>query len=257
MSEHQASVAIPSLILIGLVGLGFFFQFRPAATPQAAPIILWGAPAATNASASTAPLAPTAPAPPPINARVGIQVGHWEAANLPDELATLRTEGGGQAGGFAEVDINYAIAKRVAALLAARGITVDLLPATVPPGYAAQAFVAIHNDYNNQPAMSGYKLARFRDSAIPARDDALIAAISADYSAATGQQPDTYVTRAMTGYYAFNSGAFQHAISPQTPGVIIEMGFLTNPTERALLVEQQDRVAGGIAAGIIRFLTTP
>src|SRR6185295_6216218 len=96
----------------------------------------------------------------PIRARVGLQVGHWEAANLPAELSPLRTEGGASAEGYKEVDINYAVAQLAAERLRARGITVDILPATIPPGYQADAFIAIHCDANNDPAISGFKLAR-------------------------------------------------------------------------------------------------
>ena len=143
---------------------------RPEA--HAAPIVLWNAgtvaPAiATGARPNAAPAATATPAP-PIKAHVGLQVGHWESEELPAELAILRTEHGASAGGYNEVDINYAIAQRVAALLRARGITVDILPATIPSGYTADAFIAIHSDYNNSPTMNGFKLARFRDSAIPA-----------------------------------------------------------------------------------------
>lgn len=226
---------------------------------RAAPLVLWDeggiAPPALAGQAAATPAAKPPTLAPPIRARVGLQVGHWESDELPVELAILRTERGANAAGFAEVGINYAIAGRVAALLTARGITVDLLPATVPPGYTADAFIAIHSDYNNSPAMGGFKLARFRDSAIPARDDALIAAITTEYGAATGQGRDGYITRAMTGYYAFNGADFRHAIASQTPGVIIELGFLTNPADRALLTERQETVAAGLAGGIIRFLT--
>lgn len=219
------------------------------------------APWAENAAVAPlpAPAAPAAPAPPAtplprINARVGIQVGHWQSAEMPDELATLRTQTGANSGGAAEVDLNLAIARQVVALLAARGISADLLPATIPPGYAADAFVALHCDANNDPAMMGFKLARFRDSAIPDRDDALLAAITATYGAATGQPLEPTITRAMTGYYAFNSEDFAHAIAPRTPGVIIELGFVTSPLDRALLTGRQAAVAQGVADGIVRFL---
>src|SRR5262245_12401355 len=98
--------------------------------------------------------------PAPIHARVGLQVGHWQAEELPDELAVLRAERGASAGGYNEVDVNFAIAQQVAAILTARGIAVDILPATIPPGYTADAFVAIHCDFNNDPGMGGFKLAR-------------------------------------------------------------------------------------------------
>ena len=205
----------------------------------------------TGATPAAQPATPAAP----IHARVGLQVGHWKAAELPDELAALRSQGGASATGVNEVDVNLAIARQVAALLAARGITVDLIPATVPAGYRANAFVAIHADANNDAGMRGFKLARFRDSAVPQRDDALIAAITGAYSTATGLPQDPNLTRAMTGYYAFNFEDFQHAINQQTPACIIEMGFITNATDRALLLQQQPAVARGIADGIIRFLS--
>ena len=259
MPETRQGAVSPILVVLGVAMLIVGGLLIPRPEAHAAPIVLWNAgtvaPAiATGARPNAAPAATATPSP-PIKARVGLQVGHWKSEELPAELAVLRTEHGASAGDYNEVDINYAIAQRVAEFLRARGITVDILPATVPSGYTADAFIAIHSDYNNSPMMNGFKLARFRDSAIPARDDTLINAITADYGAATGQPRDSYITRAMTGYYAFNSADFQHAIAPQTPGVIIELGFLTNPTDRTLLTEQQATVATGLASGIIRFLT--
>jgi N-acetylmuramoyl-L-alanine amidase len=58
----------------------------------------------------------------------------------------------------------------------------------------------------------------------------------------------------MTGYYAFNSRDFVHAIDPQTPAVIIELGFLTNPEDRELLQDRQDLLAAALADGILRYL---
>ena len=259
MPETRQGAVSPILVVLGVVMLVAGGLLIPRPEAHAAPIVLWGeaaaSPVAANGANPNAMPAATATPAPPIKARVGLQVGHWKNEDLPAELAILRTEHGASAGGFNEVDVNYAIAQRVADLLRTRGITVDILPATVPSGYTANAFIAIHSDYNNSAAMNGFKLARFRDSAIPARDDALIGAITTDYGAATGQPRDTYITRDMLGYYAFNSADFQHAIAPQTPGVIIELGFLTNPTDRTLLTEQQATVATGLAAGIIRFLT--
>jgi hypothetical protein len=191
----------------------------------------------------------------PIRARVGLQVGHWEREKLPDELAPLRAEGGANAAGYQEVDINYAVAQQVATQLRARGIIVDILPATIPPGYQADAFIAIHCDANNDPAISGFKLARYGDSVIPETDDKLLNAITAAYGPATGQKIDGLVSRAMIYYYAFNSGDFTHAIAPQTAGVIIELGFLTSPTDRNLLVTQQPTIAKGLADGVIGFLS--
>jgi hypothetical protein len=211
----------------------------------------YSAPVVAQAAKTT-----TAAALPPIQARVGLQVGHWEAANLPDELAVLRTSGGASAEGYNEVDLNFAVARLTAELLRARGITVDILPATIPPGYQADAFIAIHCDFNNDPGIGGFKLARYGDSRIPERDDRLLNAIVAAYGPTTGQKLDGLISRAMIYYYAFNSGDYTHAIDPQTPGVIIELGFLTNPADRNLLVTRQPTVAKGVADGIISYLST-
>ncbi len=58
----------------------------------------------------------------------------------------------------------------------------------------------------------------------------------------------------MRGYYAFNYRRYAHTVARTTPAVIVEMGFLTNPDDRALLTEQPDLIAAGLANGIIRYL---
>jgi N-acetylmuramoyl-L-alanine amidase len=186
--------------------------------------------------------------------RVGVQIGHYEIDKLPDEQKSLRTSTGGAGGGVREVEVNQEIAKRVAALLTAKGITVDLLPATVPPAYTADAFVAIHADAASGGGPSGYKLARSRFSAIPQTDDALVNSIYHTYGKATGLPTSDSITRNMTGYYAFNSRRRLYAVSKITPAAIIEMGYLTNTSDRTYLLGHKDVVAQGIADGIIRFL---
>lgn len=254
----ERPAASPVLIVGAAFALAFAALFLLRAAPNRGQIAEWF-PSSGGTSPYSAPAVvradgATPGALPPIQARVGLQVGHWEANNLPAELAILRTQGGASAEGYQEVDINFAVAQHTAELLRARGITVDILPATIPPGYQADAFIAIHSDYNNDPNIGGFKLARYGDSAIPERDDALLNAIVAAYGPITGQQKDGLISRAMIYYYAFNSGDFAHAIDPQTPGVIIELGFLTNPADRAILVNQQPTVAKGLAEGIIAFL---
>jgi N-acetylmuramoyl-L-alanine amidase len=203
---------------------------------------------------SLAAQTPTPVALPP-GLRVGLQAGHWNSAALPAELASLRTATGTSGGGVREWELNLDIARRVARLLEAQGIQADVLPATVPPGYRADAFVALHADGSGSSAPSGFKLARSSQSAIPRVDDALLAAITQTYGAATGLREDHNITRNMTGYYAFSSRRYQHAIAPTTPSVIVEMGFLTNASDREVL-SQRDTVAKGIADGILRFLSS-
>ncbi len=191
-----------------------------------------------------------------LQGRVGIQAGHWKENELPAELAWLRPNNGTAGSGWREVDVNLAVANRVAAILRGLGLTVDVLPATVPVHYAADAFVALHGDGSTNTTLTGYKLARARWSRIPSTDDALLADISEEYHAATGlpDNPQT-ISENMRQYFAFDWPEMQHAVAPTTPSVILEMGFLTTPSDRKLLLEQQDLVASGIAKGIVRFLT--
>ena len=188
--------------------------------------------------------------------RVGIQAGHWLNSQLPDELASLRGSTGASGEGWSEVGVNLDIAQRLVALLRQAGVEADLIPATVPVHYKADAFVALHCDGNANSALSGYKLARAIWSAIPEEDDALLHAIESEYQAGTGldEHPQT-ITQNMLQYYAFNNRRLQHAVDPATPAVILEMGFLTNSRDRELLMQQPDRVAQAIANGILKFLS--
>jgi hypothetical protein len=58
----------------------------------------------------------------------------------------------------------------------------------------------------------------------------------------------------MQAYYAFNWGRYQHTAAAHTPAAILEMGYLSNDDDRAMLTDNADRVATGITNGIVRFL---
>src|SRR5262245_59391517 len=75
-----------------------------------------------------APAAPAAAA----TVNVAIQAGHWKSNELPDALARLRTSTGAYGGGRSESQVTLDIAQRAARLLRAKGLTVEVLPATVP-----------------------------------------------------------------------------------------------------------------------------
>ena len=173
---------------------------------------------------------------------------------LPEDQGRLRGQAGGGGGGFREVDVNLAVVERTAALLQARGVAVDILPAAVPRGYKADAFVTVHCDANADPGARGFKLARYRASALPAHDDALLEALRARYAEATGLPWDDNITRAMSGYYAYNQRLYRSVISPRTPAVIIELGYLTNSGDRALLVGGGELIAAAVAHGVLDFL---
>ncbi|UCF97313.1 MAG: N-acetylmuramoyl-L-alanine amidase [Spirochaetaceae bacterium] len=186
--------------------------------------------------------------------RVGIQAGHWKIDELPEELRRLRASTGARYGNYLEVDANLDVARRVVQYLLAAGIQVDLFPATVPPGYQADAFVAVHADGAYRAGVRGWKIATPWRSSEASRllRDALVQT----YPQFTGLPEDRYgTTYNMRGYYAFSPHRFRHAIAGTTPAIIIETGFVTVAEDREVLFGAPDTVARGIAAGIIRYLS--
>ncbi len=186
--------------------------------------------------------------------RVGLQVGHWKNEELPDELERLRGSTGANAAGKTEWEVNLRIAGETAALLQSKGITVDIIPATVPENYIADAFIAIHADGNTNTGVSGFKISG------PRRDRSgnavkLATTIERTYALTTKLDLDPNVSRNMLGYYAFAWWRYKHAVHPMTPAVILETGFLTNSSDRRVIVDQPERSARGIADGVIMFLT--
>jgi N-acetylmuramoyl-L-alanine amidase len=185
--------------------------------------------------------------------RVGIQAGHWKISEAPDEQYRLRADTGAQWKNLTEAAVNLEIATRVQKQLQDAGVTVDLLPATVPPGYDADAFVAIHADDGGGTDQSGWKIASPWRSSVASR--ALRDAIALSYGRASGLPEDRYgVSYNMRGYYAFGWYRYEHAIAPTTPGAIIETGFLTSAVDRQLIVADPDRAARGISLGILAYL---
>lgn len=186
--------------------------------------------------------------------RVGIQVGHYLTENVPKEYGTrIVAQTGASFAGYDEVNLNMDIALRTARLLTAQGLKVDILPTTVPAGYLADVFIALHCDSDGVGELSGFKMAH--GSRRGPYEDALLNAVKATYAHETGLDYDAaHVTRNMLGYYSFNWSRYQHATSAFTPAVILEMGFISSRDDRSLLVKQPDRIAIAIANGILKFL---
>jgi N-acetylmuramoyl-L-alanine amidase len=184
--------------------------------------------------------------------RVGIQAGHWRTEEAPSEFPHLRTDTGGSWGDLREVDVTVDVARRVTDLLRQRGVVADLIPATVPPSYVADAFVAIHADADDTETARGFKIAHgtYRSP----YDERLVRSLTDHYAAKTGLPWDPHVTTDMTDYYAFAWFRYQHALAPHTPAAIVELGFISYPDDRALLTEKQDVVAAGVVEGIMSFL---
>ena len=185
--------------------------------------------------------------------RVGVQVGHWMTQNVPPELQRLDTATGTSWDGINEVDINLDIAQRVAALLKSQGLGVDILPTTIPAGYVADAFVALHADSDAVGYKSGFKIAH--GSRRGPYEDQFQRDLTDEYAAATGLDYDAAgVTRNMTNYYGVSWNRYRSSTSPFTPSLVLEMAFLSNDDDRALMIDDADTVAKGIANGILRFL---
>ena len=189
--------------------------------------------------------------------RVALQVGHWKNDELPDELRKLRHRDGGRSpAGDREAAVTLAVARAVKEQLERRGVAVDLLPATVPPGYVAAAVVSIHADWSSDFAASGFRVAPSVNDA-SGRARALAEMIGRSYAAVTGIRRIHRVTTDMTRYYAFNPRRFLHAVTARTPAAVLETGYLTNHDDRRVVVGQPEVAARGIADGIGDFLGRP
>jgi N-acetylmuramoyl-L-alanine amidase len=223
------ALAITYLILQAFWSL----ESRPA---RSTPVAATPTPTVTP-TATRVPPSPTPTKPPK---KVGLVAGHWgygPGAVCPD--------------GLTEVEINLAIARLVKVLLEDQGYAVDLLEEfdAALDGYLADALVSIHADSCNVPEASGFKIARVIKSALPEEEDHLVECLREEYQTATGLPFHEHsITYDMREYHAF------YEIDPQTPAAIIEAGFMA--ADRDILLNQQDKVAQGIANGIVRFLET-
>jgi N-acetylmuramoyl-L-alanine amidase len=169
--------------------------------------------------------------------KVGIVAGHW-----PDDVGAVCPDG------TREVDINHAIAVKVVGSLRRHGYHAELLGEFDPAlgGYEAAAFVSLHAD-SCLPGASGFKVARAELSAVPEEEDRLVDCLYADYEEVTGLgRHEGSITPDMRYYHTFRR------IAPETPGAIIEMGFMAD--DATLLLERQELVAQGIVNGILCFL---
>ncbi|MCK4315098.1 MAG: N-acetylmuramoyl-L-alanine amidase [Anaerolineae bacterium] len=217
----------------------------PSATPLADPL-LSAAPSATppaNPLPFAAPSATPSAGQSAATPHVGIVAGHWEndkGAMCPD--------------GLTEVEINLDVAQRVVYTLRALGYQTDLLAEYDPrlEDYRADALVSIHADScvaypNATPPASGFKVASVEDSLVPEAESRLVACLAQCYAARTGMYfHANSITYDMIYYHSF------YEINDQTPGAIIETGFMFN--DRHMLTQRADLVAQGIVDGIVCFI---
>ena len=201
-----------------------------------------------GSASSAAPQAAT----PHVN--IAIQAGHWKESELPDALARLRTSTGASGGGKMEYQVNLDIAQRAATMLRAKGYTVEVLPATVPTGYTADLFIALHADGNTSTAARGFKVSTRWRSDVAALDALLVQSIQSTYGSVTGMPQDSSITNAMRGYYAYSTYRGQdYRLGSTTPAAILEMGFMTSPKDRNIMFNSPNTVASGVVAGILKY----
>lgn len=185
--------------------------------------------------------------------KVGLQAGHWKNAELPDELSRIRENGGGSRGlGVPEWQVVLSIAEKTKEILQQKGYVVDILPATVPEGYVADAFVSIHADGSESSATTGYKAAAPRRNFSELSDD-LLRIVEEEYERGTQLTKDPNVTRNMRGYYGFSWWRYDHAVHPMTPSIMLETGFLTNRSDAQMLINSPEIPANALADGLISF----
>lgn len=168
---------------------------------------------------------------------IGLVAGHWQ-----NDSGAVCDDG------LQEVELNLEIARSVARALRQQGYRVEVLPEFSPKlnGYRAAVFLSIHCD-SCVEGLSGFKVARITHSAVPALEDELVSTLYETYAKATSLKPHpNTITEDMRQYHALRQ------IAPETPGAIIECGFMGG--DRYLLTEEQDRVAVGIANGLMAFL---
>jgi len=179
--------------------------------------------------------------------RIGIVSGHASSdvgAICLDETGNIE---------LTEAEVNMEIASRVQKILTDEGYQVDLLNEfdTRLNGYRALALVSIHNDsceYINEEA-TGFKVAAALNTHDINRASRLTECLRDRYKKVTGLHFHAgSITNDMRGYHAFSE------IDPNTIAAIIETGFLN--LDRQLLVEESDKVANGVAQGILCFART-
>jgi len=171
--------------------------------------------------------------------RIGIISGHsgFDSGAICDD-------------GRQEVETVAAIAQHAARRLRRAGAQVELLEEYDPRlnGYLADAVVSIHADSCIQ--RSGFKVARWQESAMPEVEDRLVRCLSDSYAAATGLPFDAdTITDDMTLYHAFRK------LAVATPAAIVETGFMGGDWE--LIGRRPNVAANGIVDGLVCFFAAP
>lgn len=155
--------------------------------------------------------------------------------------------------GYYEKNVNLSIARKVASYLESSGINVIMTRnsdtfielndrADIANRANADLFVAIHCDSHPKSSQNGYTLYVARSASWASKKTA------AAIEQAMGQTGLSSV--------GIRSEDFRVLVRTSCPAVLVECGYLTNPSEAAMLYESdfQSRLARAIANGIINSL---
>ncbi len=184
---------------------------------------------------------------------MGIQIGHLEVSNHPDELESLRYNTGGVSGERSELEVNESVAYMLKDMLEAEGLVVDLLPATVPRRYRADLFISLHSDSSTDLERRGYKSAYYKHLRNK-QDPILKTHIDEAYFYFSGlSDDDANVSGSMLEYYAFNHRRFRHSIARKTPAIIVEMGYISSDHDWMFLKDPVNP-AYALKMGILSYL---
>jgi N-acetylmuramoyl-L-alanine amidase len=185
--------------------------------------------------------------------RVGIQIGHLDVINHPDELENLRYNTGGVSGERTELSVNKSVAYILKDMLEAEGIVVDLLPATVPRKYRADLFISLHSDSSPDLERHGYKSAYYKYTRNN-QDPILKNHIDKSYFYFSGlRDDDANVSGSMLEYYAFNHTRFRHSVAKKTPAILVEMGYISSESDWEFLKDPVNP-AYALKMGILSYL---
>ena len=167
---------------------------------------------------------------------------------------------GAEGNGLFEQDITYEVGQRLATLLRQNGNFAVRLSRPTPDtqigtsnasslalrvqdanSWGADYFISIHTNAAASPAPSGSEQLVYRTSGEAYR---LAQAIAPALAEATGLRNRGIIAR--PGLYVLRR--------TRMPAVLSEIGFITNPSDAALMSERPDLFARGIYRGILNYL---
>ena len=155
--------------------------------------------------------------------------------------------------GYSEKETNLQIARKLAAILQRRGVQVIMTRqgdtfielndrADVANNAGANLFVAIHGDSNGDRVHQGFTV--------------YISRSASEASRRLGRNIESAMSRAGIASKGLRNSDFRVLVRTTCPAVLVETGFLSNPSEAAMLMDpaHQDRIAAAIADGIMNSL---